>query len=205
MYDLWRCYWVFPSTSIIGEVVHGINDTEYVLGRAVAEQLEGNEEQHLKYRQMVVDYLQVSMILNQPTVTSRLEKFIYGGIVLYHTLSVYITCYDVGSFIWHGNSDALNSHNISFLFMFLAFAAACLDSSLSCIIWFSTIHFSEYRSIEKISSHLWRMKFPLMTIARLCERDVLGPATWSYKLRHLSLGLISAFTRYEKHSPRFSF
>lgn len=70
-----------PSTSIIGEVVHGINDTEYVLGRAVAEQLEGNEEQHSKYRQMVVDYLQVSMILNQPTVTSRLEKFIYGGIV----------------------------------------------------------------------------------------------------------------------------
>lgn len=29
--------------------------------RAVAEQLEGDEEQHAKYRQLVVDYLQVRL------------------------------------------------------------------------------------------------------------------------------------------------
>lgn len=56
--------------------MHGINDIEYVFGRAVAEQLEGDEEQHSKYRQMVVDYLQV-LILGQLTLTSRLGIMIY--------------------------------------------------------------------------------------------------------------------------------
>lgn len=55
---------------------------------------------------------------------------------------------------------------------------------------------SGYRSIEKISSHLWRMKFPLMTIARLCEKSQRGQAIWKYKLRHLSLGPISVSIRY---------
>jgi hypothetical protein len=31
-------------------------------GRAVAEQLEGDEEEHAKYRKMVVDYLQVKIL-----------------------------------------------------------------------------------------------------------------------------------------------